>query len=362
MVLRLVYRTPGHGLTNRSLVAAAGAFAMTGTAMSPRRQRKVAAATGSFLETGTAASPTSSGGYNNILNWPSTANRPTLSGSTLSWTGPVGGGPSTASDPAQSRVLSSSGGFSTTSNGQVIEGIDITGTVNIGHNNVTIRQCAIRVSSSGGRAVNITKASCTGLVIEDCYIYGAKNTLGGIVTNSGSSFVSTTPSFIRRNNLNGFENHITLWCPGNFNMSVIDNYFTAAGNAGNSSYDGDMIEFYECTNVTCEHNVFDGTGSQTSNIILNSFVNLSNLGALDVDVNNNLFANCSFVNVFCVCDDNGFGGAFVWSFTNNGFYNRLGKDFRRGDTTAPSPNTGNYTAATITATSGTLVNSGTGAI
>lgn len=314
----------------------------------------------------------SGGTYDNLANFPSAANRPQLSGSTLSWIGPVGGGPSTSSDVAQTRALSASGSITTTSNGQVIEGKKFNpgASIDIAHDNVTIRQNAFDVSATTGYIMAIKKASCTGLIIEDNYLQGNKNTYEGIYTYSGSSFVSTTASAVRRNYLTGLDNHMTLWCPGNFNMTISDNFFTASGNAGSgSSWDGDQIELYECDHVTISHNVFDGSNAQASGTF-NSMVNLSNLGALtNIAVSGNLFANCSTINAFVVCIGAYFSaGSVTYSFTNNGFYLLSGKSYIRsqsGDSGArptPSPNTGNYTAASMTATSGTLINSGTGAI
>ena len=300
-----------------------------------------------------------SGSYDNLANWPSASNRPSLSGSTLSWTGPVGGGVSTTGDTPQTRVLTASGAITTSATNQIIEGRLITGSITVNHDGVTIRQCALQ-SPSGNAQIDINKASCTRITIEDCYINGNKTSGWGIRATLGS-FVATNASFIRRNHIRGYENNLTLAESGNFNLSIIDNYFTAAGDTTNPAYDGDMIEFYEGTGVTLSHNCFDGTNSQTSPGVTNAFVNLSNLGAIGVTVTNNLFANCSPVQFFVICDDNGFGGAMSWSFTNNGFFNLGGKSYRRGDTTAPSPNSGNYTAATITATSGSLIN-GTGQI
>lgn len=83
-------------------------------------------------------------GYNNLTNWPSPANRPTLSGNTLTWIGPIGGGVSTSSDPTQSLLLTThSGDLQTTADNQVIQGLLITGSLFVLHNNVTIKQCAV---------------------------------------------------------------------------------------------------------------------------------------------------------------------------------------------------------------------------
>lgn len=309
-------------------------------------------------------------GYNNLTNWPSAANRPSWNSgtSTLSWIGPgTSGGSSTSSDVSLSRVLSNSAGITTSSNGQVIAGLNISGQVNVNHDNVIIRQC--RILADG--AVTINKSNVTGLIVEDNIIDGSSNSLEGIVTHSGSSFVSTNPSFIRRNYISGFENHITLWTSGTFNLTIIDNFLTACANNGSPTFDGDMIEFYTCDQVTTQHNTFDGTNAGT-NHDFNSMINLSNLGAItNLSFINNLFANYSTLGPstgWVIDADAHFGSdPLSWTFTTNGFFNGMGHSmasFIHNAVTAPnpSPNSGNFNAATIISTSGTLINGGTGQI
>lgn len=321
-------------------------------------------------------------------DWPTTLNRPFMTGSTtktLHWVGPVGGGPNDGNPQAQSLVLSNSGSVTTSSTNQVISGLNITGQVDIGHNGVTLKNCGITQSFGGaGRAVGLTKASITGVTIEDCWIDGSSDTLSGIVTVSGSSFVSTAASAIRRNTLTGFENHITLWCPGSMNLSATDNYFVLCANpadVGPPGFDGDMIELYQCSGVLVQHNQFDGTGSQVFNAAFNSMINVSNLGAVSATINNNLFSNVSTINSFILCQGPDFNGfAAVWAWTNNGYYNpgltnslpisqqqggSTHVTFMRNPFVSPysmSANSGNYYSATPLGTSGILINGGTGQI
>ena len=109
--------------------------------------------------------PVGGGTYDNLKNWPDAVNRPSVSGTTLTWTGPVGGGPSTATDKVQTRTLTvRSGGFTTSSNNQIIEGLDITGAVHINHTGVIMRQCRVR-STGDSTCVIESSGSPT---VEDC--------------------------------------------------------------------------------------------------------------------------------------------------------------------------------------------------
>jgi hypothetical protein len=139
-------------------------------------------------------SQSGSGTYNNLTNWPDATNRPVLSGSTLSWIGPVGGGPSTANDTPQTRTLTSSGSITTTADGQVIQGLNISGTVTIHHNNVTVKQCAI-VGSGADPVIYVPPVgsgstgqalSTGGFLIEDCYAALASSASGDHIIRMGS--------------------------------------------------------------------------------------------------------------------------------------------------------------------------------
>lgn len=290
---------------------------------------------------GAVYAPPAGSTYDNLANWPSVDNRPTFSGSTLSWIGPTGGGSSTTSDVAQQRVLSNVSSAISSSNGQVIEGLNIAGTLTINHDNVTVKQCRVY----GGGYFPITFGSgVTGAVFEDCLFDGVGGTqYQGI---SEGSFVT-----VRRCNLLNYENHIT---GGVSNYTIVDCLFHAAAGP-----DADMVECYGgSADTLIQHNTFDGRDTNAG-AALNSAVNCSNyLGSVtNIQVINNAFLSVTSAHV--INDDNGFGGGAVsWSCQNNGFYNSTSHS---RDDVAPSPNSGNFVMATTTATSGSLVN-GTGQI
>jgi len=68
-----------------------------------------------------------------------------------------------------SGTLTPSAGFSTSSDSQVIEDLDITGTITVLHDDVTIRNC--KITSSGIRGIDCSNGT-TGTIIEDCELIG----------------------------------------------------------------------------------------------------------------------------------------------------------------------------------------------
>lgn len=282
-------------------------------------------------------------GYNNLLNWPSVANRPALVGNTLSWIGPLGGGPSTANDVLQSRVLTNSGAVSSSSNGQVIQGLKITSNgaiaLNITHTGVTVKQCAI----IGGAFIQSVGNDDT--VMEDCY---------SDATGSSQSSGLIKFRVIRRCNVLKFENNITTSGTVLTNATIIDNWLHAAVGP-----DADLIELYSADTVLVQHNSFDGTDNTAG--LLNAGLNMTDQDGtvINITVENNAYINLPHTQI---CDDGSkAGGTVTFSATNNGFFNPGGA-LRLNVASACSPNSGNFVMAAVDAISGALVNGGTGVI
>ena len=226
--------------------------------------------------TATATAATSTGGYDNTAHWPDASNRPTVttagSTATLHWIGPTAGGVSTASDAAQSLVLTPASGDTFSTAGQIIEGKDFSGAVLLAANNITLRRCRISGVGGSGYVVGINW-DLSGCVIEDCYvdgklIQGSSGVVGG--------------STIRRCNVTGCENPTD---PGPGPTLIVDNYFhnfvpypghpdgvqNFGGGNGNNSTDvehntiylnqpatscvGFMAEASNLTNPKCNNNV-----------------------------------------------------------------------------------------------------------
>ncbi len=75
--------------------------------------------------------------------------------------------------------LTASGSLSIQTDGTVISGLDVTGTVDIYANNVTIKSSRVAVSSSGSYAVAI-RPGMTGTVIQDSVIRGQDNSANSV--------------------------------------------------------------------------------------------------------------------------------------------------------------------------------------
>lgn len=282
-------------------------------------------------------------GYDNLVNWPSVLNRPTLSGNTLSWIGPVGGGPSTANDIAQSRVLTPSGAVSSSSNGQIIEGLKITSNgaiaLNITHTGVKVRQCAV----IGGAFIQSVGNNDT--ILEDC-----------LSDATGSNQSSGLIKFrtILRCNVFKFENNITTSGTNLTNATLEDNWLHGAVGP-----DADLIELYSANTVLVRHNSFDGTDSTAG--LLNAGLNMTDQDGtvINITVDNNAYINLPHTQI---CDDGSkSGGTVSFGATNNGYFNPGGA-LRLNVSSACSPNSGNFVMATEDAISGALVNGGTGVI
>ena len=301
----------------------------------------------------TTTTVTQSGGYNNLTNWPSAANRPTISGNTLSWIGPIGGGPSTSNDVSQSRILTSSGPISTSSNGQVIEGKDIVGQVHIDHDNVILRQCRIRWNSASTYAISsgcVIETDASNVVVEDCMISdnGGNGQQNGI--NIGWFNTGKPQNTIRRCNVFRFGNMI----PSQSRILAIDNWF----HLGRGDVDHmDMFELYGnapgggSQDVVIRHNCLDGRDNLGINNIGINMTNEQGGFVKNITIDNNAFLQ-SGTYYAIGGGDIGTGGAMNFSATNNGFFN-VGI---RQPGISCSPNSGNFLMSTATSTSGSLVN------
>jgi hypothetical protein len=168
--------------------------------------------------------------------------------------------------------------FTTSSNGQVIDSLDIVGQVKINHNNVTLKRCRVRGSGSWAWAGVSSDVTPTGFLMEDCEVDGG-NRLGiyGIGMGGGT---------IRRCNVYGVENGInpqsdcvytrnwvhnltpsgadphTDACPmqgGNVNVTVSENTLDAQGATGYNSHFFINSYFGNSSNIVIDGNLLIGT-------------------------------------------------------------------------------------------------------
>lgn len=159
--------------------------------------------------------------------------------------------------PGTAPGLTPAPGFRTSKDGQVIESLDIAGSVYVDHNNVTIRNCRIVGDGGSTWAVDIGRnGGVTGLLVTDCELDGNRSDQGGIRSQSnGSQWIG------KRLNIHNGENGAR---PGG-NAILVDCYLHSnASSASAPHYDG--IEVYEGTNTVIRHCTVQLDKPQTSAI------------------------------------------------------------------------------------------------
>jgi hypothetical protein len=135
--------------------------------------------------------------------------------------------------------LSPSGSVTTAFDGQVIQNLDINGSIQVNHNNVTVRN--VRLRNPGGTAITVLQK--TGLVVEDCEIDGTGNTNGAEVINHHNYT-------IRRCNVH----HFGEGPRANGNVVIEDNYFHTFTNFIPQGAHQDCVQITSGHNITIRHN------------------------------------------------------------------------------------------------------------
>lgn len=162
----------------------------------------------------------------------------------------------TDANTGPSGTLTSSGSVTSSSNGQLIENLNISGNVVISHDNVTLRNCRIAVHLFEGLVVSVTGAN---VLIEDCEIDGLDGSYIGIAIGDGSGT-------IRGCNIHHAQDGIV----GGSDLTVEDCYIhSLLSTLADPHYDA-----FECnggSNVTLEHNTIINDYDQTSAVMFNNF-------------------------------------------------------------------------------------------
>lgn len=135
-------------------------------------------------------------------------------------------------------ALTPSGSITVTTNGAIIDGLDISGQIVVNADNVTIRNC--RITSSDYYPIDYARA---GLLIEDCEIIGTADAVTAAV-----SFDNYT---IRRCNIGGTTDGLKA----NSDVVIEDCYIHDLRVSGGSHNDG--IQSTGGSNVTVRHNTID---------------------------------------------------------------------------------------------------------
>lgn len=166
-----------------------------------------------------------------------------------------------------------SGDLTTTSNGQVIDSLNVSGTIMVVHTNVTVRKC---------RALEVfVDTGGDGITIEDCDIVGGAG-------NSAISLVNSNNATIQRCDISGVENGIWLEANG---CQILDNYVHDLADPGNIDPHFDGIDCQvggdDCT---IDHNNFALAQDVSSTLKLKAATNFT--------VNNNRLNGGTYIVYF----------------------------------------------------------------
>jgi pectate lyase len=173
---------------------------------------------------------------------------------------PSGGGSSTYPDasntgvPAGTSLTLFNGDFTTSSNNQVINQLDIRGSLIVNHTGVTVTKCKISLWSIFG-------VQCEGgpsMTMSDCTIDGGVNPGTCIVNNNFT---------LRRCDIKGAENGLDVGS----NVDVQDCFFHDLYNGGGDPH-ADCIQINDgADNITIKHNTmlsYGADGSETTSCII----------------------------------------------------------------------------------------------
>lgn len=195
-------------------------------------------------------------------------------------------------------TLKASGSLNITTNGSVISGLDIAGTVYIAASNVVLKNC--RVKSASYAIVKVKDGFYA--TIQDCEINGVGT------GNDGSHGIYGQGTFLR-NNIYNVENGITL---NNGNSVIQGNYIHDLKASGDPHYDGIQIDGGQ-SGVVIEGNTIINQNGQTAAIMIdNYFGPISN-----IKVNGNVLQGGGYT----LYSDGQFKGGTISgvSVTNNKF-------------------------------------------
>jgi hypothetical protein len=172
-------------------------------------------------------------------------------------------------------VLTNSGSITITTAGTVINALNVSGTITVLANNVTIKNSkvgTITIGTPGGSTMP------TGVTIQDCDING-----GGTTSNSQGIWGNGT---FLRNDISGVENGITPYFTLAAGTLIQDNYIHNLAAPGAPHYDGIQADG-GFSNVIIRHNTIDNENDNTSDVMIdNYFGPISN-----ITVDNNRLIN-----------------------------------------------------------------------
>ncbi|TQF33032.1 right-handed parallel beta-helix repeat-containing protein [Bradyrhizobium sp. UNPA324] len=155
--------------------------------------------------------------------------------------------------------LRPSGPVATSSSGQLIRGLDISGAVQINHGAVTLENC--RITAAASAVVNVAENLSVPPIIQDCEIDGLG--LDGAQGSNGINGYGT----VRRCNIHGVENGINVTAP----LLFEDNYVHDLAAPGAPHYDGVQIDGGH--DISIRHNTIVNRHAQTSAVMIDNAFN-----------------------------------------------------------------------------------------
>lgn len=191
--------------------------------------------------------------------------RPRTVVAVVQWPGPTNTGvPSGTS-------LTGSGTFTTSSDGQVVNALDITGNLIVQHSNVTINRCRVTapVTENTGPIFVASSAHGTLTILDsesDCSNAGGTT---GLFFDANADPPDTT---IRRSQFHRTENGLGI--PAGLVFDIQDSYIFDLNPAGGDPHTDGIQTETNASNVTIKHNTIDmagpGTGSNNSCLQINT--------------------------------------------------------------------------------------------
>jgi hypothetical protein len=193
-------------------------------------------------------------------------------------------------------TLTASGEIFSSADGQLIQNKDCSNTININHNNVTVRRCKVTVGTNDF-AIKMGYET-TGAIVEDCDIIGSHAYIG--IDGGGT---------IRRCNIRGFSNGVNVTQAV---CKIVNNYIWGLP-SDEGAHDDTLQIDGGCTNLEVGYNTLENLGDETSCVMLDTYWDSHD----NCDIHHNVMIGGGSYTVYCAA----YGG---YTITNVRFrYNQM---------------------------------------
>lgn len=207
--------------------------------------------------------------------------------------------------PAGTILTVRSGDFATTAAGQIVDALDVRGTIIVLHANVTVKRCKALQIIDAGQNFSDGRTTSSGMIIQDCTLNPQ-----GAAGNTAITLWGSINCQLLRNNISNCENGI--WLEGSSNL-IQDNWFHnfIPYNAVTDPHiDGIQIPGgSNIQNCVIRHNNLDLTPAGQPSYVSSS---ITMAGAKNISIDNNRLNG----GTYCIYFEGGTSGCHV---TNNLF-------------------------------------------